>query len=342
MVLSNAIHHVAVTGVTGHLGSVLARRLLAAGFRVRAVVRHSERLNEVPWVQGDGLEVAEADMTDSAAMANALKGVEGVFHVAAVFDVTQMSAAELVRINVTGVENVLRAGKSCGAKRFVLTSSAAGVGTSATKGDVRDEETWNDGAREAYARSKVLSERRAWELAEELGLDLVAVLPGALLGPGFNRLTPTLEMVTGALDNAFPQLPPIDFAFTDVRDVAEAHLRLFKNGNLRGRYLAAGPTLTFRELVQKLHDHRPEVRVPKDMPQWLTRALPPFDALAHLATGAPRKLRSGFVKDYVGRTHALSTDKLNRAIGWRPRPIENTIVDTLSWLREKQNVSLLD
>jgi nucleoside-diphosphate-sugar epimerase len=43
-------------------------------------------------------------------------------HVAAVFDVARMSAAELAEINVSGVENVLRASKSYGAKRIVLTS----------------------------------------------------------------------------------------------------------------------------------------------------------------------------------------------------------------------------
>lgn len=339
--MSKSSDCVAVTGVTGHLGSVLAHRLLKSGYRVRAVVRSVDRLHEMPWVKGEALEVAVADVTDPAAMKSALAGVKSVFHVAAAFDVARLSATELHRLNVGGTENVLRASAENGIRRVVLTSSAAAVGTSGSDGHVRDETDWNDGTREAYARSKVQAERRAWQLAEELGLDLLAVLPGAMLGPGFKRLTPTLAMVDGALKNAFPMLPPIDFAFTDVRDVASAHIRLLESGT-SGRYLVAGETLTFRALVEKLHALRGDVHVPNDMPRWFARILPTLDAVSHLATRAPRTMRSGFVAEYVGRSHILSTEKAARAIGWSPRPFDVTLRDTLTWLETQSNEALLD
>jgi dihydroflavonol-4-reductase len=339
--MSNSIPCVGVTGATGHLGSVLARRLLNAGYRVRAIVRSASRLRETPWVQGKALEVAEADVTDAVAMTAALSGLTGVFHVAAAFDVARLSATELYRVNVGGTETVLKACATNGVRRIVLTSSAAAVGTSGSNREIRNEDVWNDGTRENYARSKVLAERKAWELAEKFKLDLVTVLPGAILGPGFLRLTPTLAMVDGALKNAFPMVPPIDFAFTDVRDVANAQIRLFETGP-SSRYLLAGPTLTFQALLQRLHALRTDVRVPKEMPGWFARLLPVLDAMSHLATRAPRTMRSGFVTEYVGRSHALSTERAVRAIGWSPRAIEATLADTLTWLKSVENVTLLD
>jgi len=339
--MSKLSQYVAVTGASGHLGSVLAHQLLNVGYRVRAVVRSADRLQDMPWVQGAGLDVAEADLTDWAATDKALAGVESVFHAAAAFDVTQLSAAELCRINVGSTENVLRACAKRGVGRIVITSSAAAVGTSGQHREVRDESVWNDHTREPYAHSKVEAERRAWELSGELGLSLVAVLPGAMLGPGFHRLTPTLEMIDGAIKNAFPMLPPIDFAFTDVRDVANAQIRLYESGS-SGRYLVAGPTMTFRALLEEVHQLRPDIEVPKEMASWFASVLPVLDAVSHVLTRAPRTIRSGFVAEYVGRSHVLSTEKAAREIHWSPRPIAITLADTLTWLDAPRNYAMLD
>jgi dihydroflavonol-4-reductase len=162
-----------------------------------------------------------------------------------------------------------------------------------------------------------------------------------VLGPGFNRLTPTLELVDGAVKNAFPMVPPIDFAFTDVRDVADAQVRLYETG-VSGRYLVAGPTLSFRALLQDIHELRNDVGVPNEMPSWLARVLPVLDAISNVATRAPRKMRFGFVAEYVGRSHVLSGDKATRAIGWSPRSLTATLRDTLAWLGPQHDYAMLD
>lgn len=339
--MSKLSQYVAVTGASGHLGSVMAHRLLQAGYRVRAVLRSANRLQNVPWVQGAGLDVAEADLTDLAATEEALAGVEGVFHAAAAFDVTRLSTAELCRVNVGSTENVLRACAKHGVGRIVFTSSAAAVGTSKSHGEVRDESVWNDHTREAYAHSKVRAERCAWQLSGELGLSLVSVLPGAMLGPGFHRLTPTLEMVHGAITNAFPMLPPIDFAFTDVRDVANAQICLYESG-ASGRYLVAGPTMTFHSLLEEIQRLRTNVKVPKEMAHLFARVLPVLDAASHFLTRSPRTIRSGFVAEYVGRNHVLSMEKAGREIQWSPRPLAITLADTLSWMDAQQKYAMLD
>jgi dihydroflavonol-4-reductase len=287
------------------------------------------------------LEIVEADLTDSTATLDALRGLDGVFHTAAVFDVTRASADELLRANVGSTENVLRACGRHGVRRIVLTSSAAAVGTSHSPGEIRDEANWNDTTQEPYALSKVTAERRAWALSKELGINLVSVLPGAMLGPGFTRLTPTLEIVSGAIANAYPMAPPIDFAFTDVRDVAHAHIQLF-DPQFGGRYIVAGPTLGFRSVLEAIHQVRPSVRVPRDMPAWLARLLPVLETLSRPFTRAPRTLTRGFVGEYVGRSHALSTRKAERDIGWAPRQLADTILDTLHWLDGEHDALRLD
>lgn len=339
--MSKLLRYVAVTGATGHLGSVMTRRLLRDGYRVRAVVHSADRIRDVPWVRGAGLDVVAADLTDRAATDKSLDGIEGVFHAAAAFDVTRLSTAELCRINVGSTENVLHACAIHGVERVVVTSTAAAVGTSGPNREVRDERDWNEHTREPYAQSKVKAERRAWELSDELGLNLVSVLPGAMLGPGFHRMTPTLEMVRGAIKNAFPMLPPIDFAFTDVRDVANAQIRLYESATC-GRYLVAGSTMTFYRLLEETRKLREDIKVPKEMASWFARVLPVLDAASHTLTRAPRTIRSGFVAEYVGRSHVFSLAKAARDIAWSPRPLAVTLADTLTWLDDQRNYATLD
>jgi dihydroflavonol-4-reductase len=160
---------------------------------------------------------------------------------------------------------------------------------------------------------------------------MIAVLPGALLGPGFNRPTPTLNLVGTGLANGFPMAPPIDFAFTDVRDVADVHIKLYQSSAAQGRYLASGPVLTVAQLLAAIARQRPAVTIPKTMPDWFARLFPLIDALQHTVTRKPRQMRRGFVAEYVGRHHVLSADKLQREIGWSPRPFEQTLRDTIAW-----------
>jgi dihydroflavonol-4-reductase len=87
--------------------------------------------------------------------------------------------------------------------------------------------------------------------SKDLGINLVSVLPGAMLGPGFTRLTPALEIVPGAIADEYPMVPPIDFASTDVRDVAHAQILLF-DPQFGGCYIVAGPTLGFGAVLEEI------------------------------------------------------------------------------------------
>ena len=67
-----------VTGATGYVGGRLVPRLLEAGFRVRVMVRHLERIRDLPWA--DQVQVAVGDAGDPAAISAALEGVDVAYY----------------------------------------------------------------------------------------------------------------------------------------------------------------------------------------------------------------------------------------------------------------------
>lgn len=182
---------VLVTGANGHLGFSLVKLLKKQGYDVRAGVRNTEDNFKTSRLKKLNVEVVRADLSDPDSLDRALEGRDGLFQVAAVFNLTAKNPEEeVIRPNIDGTVNIMEAARRAGIKKLVYTSSIASVGTIADVGeDPLDESTWNDRAIEPYAISKTLSERKAWELAQLYGISMVSILPGTIIGPDFQRPT---------------------------------------------------------------------------------------------------------------------------------------------------------
>src|SRR5262245_38584497 len=118
----SSTNQVFVTGASGFVGSAVARALIGAGFAVRALVRPSSpRTN----LDGLGIEIAEGDMRDIAAVGRAVKGTRYVFHVAADYRLWARNPDDIRRNNIGGTRVAIEAAKAARADRIVYTSSVA-------------------------------------------------------------------------------------------------------------------------------------------------------------------------------------------------------------------------
>lgn len=327
-----------VTGANGHLGFNLVQALHARGDRVRAGVRSAadtakcEQLRALP-----GVEVVDADLGQPAQLRAAMDGVDTLFHVAAVYSTTEGSrSAEILRAAVGGTEASLRAARDAGVRRVVMTSSMVTLPLTAPGAPPSTEADWNAELRIPYFRAKVESERLAWQLASELPLDLVTVLPGGLIGPGFRRNTPTIDIVQAALMGEFRIGVPFgNFPFIDVRDVVDAHLRVADRA-VAGRFIA-GPDAapSYRELIETLRRIDRRVRRPlMSMPRLAAPMLPLYDALSHRLFGTPRVATPEVVGSVVsGKVWNGSNARAKAELGWAPKiTFEQSLAETLAVL----------
>ncbi|KAL1522998.1 hypothetical protein AB1Y20_017961 [Prymnesium parvum] len=228
-VASAAPTRLAVTGASGYLGAEIVWQAVAQGHSVTAIVRDAAAAARV-LPRGTRL-LPMADLTEAAAAARAAEGVDAVIHTASVFRRCADMEAELVLPNLRMAEAMARACAASGA-RLVLTSSMAAVrgatqpprdGVAYTVDDWNRVSRRSGGGMEAYQYSKMASERRAREMAAELGVELVCLCPSMILGPPRDAASScfSVEMVRRWLDGT---APVSSLLVCDVRDCAAAHI----------------------------------------------------------------------------------------------------------------------
>jgi dihydroflavonol-4-reductase len=324
---------VLVTGGTGYVGSWCIIELLRQGYRVRTTVRDRGRSGELRTAMArevqhiEHFEIIKADLESDEAWPEAVKDCRYVLHIASPFPPKQPKDAEqLIRPAREGTLRVLKACLEANVERVVLTSSSSAMAypTGETP-ELVTEEYWTDPDHPSatpYVKSKVWAEAAAWEfVAHNERSDLLTVIaPSTILGPVLNKdFSYSLRSVACLLDGSVPAIPRLGFAFVDVRDVAELHLRAMTTPAAGGqRYLASGEFHWLEEVAAILRSSlgAEGKRVPRyRAPDFMVKLLAKFNP----------ELRS-VIKE-LGQRRVFSSEKARQMFGWSPRPFQETVVD---------------
>lgn len=327
-----------VTGGNGHLGFNLASLLVSRGHEVGVTVRSLANQQQTERLRALGpIALFEADVRNYEQMYKALECVDVLFHVAAVYSITERSRErELLETALTGTDSTLRAAAARGVRRIVMTSSVVTLPLTNPGARPSTEEDWNSDLRIPYFRAKVESEQRAWALAQELGLELATILPAGIIGPGFMRATPTINLIRACVMGEFRLgAPRGNFSFVDVRDTAEAHLLAAEKGT-SGRFIVGYERApSFDELVRAIALLDGRVRPPlMVLPALAAPLLPFYDAFSHFVFGTPRIATPEAIGATIsGKVYNFSTNRAKQDLGWSPQvPFEQSLRDTLDQL----------
>ncbi|MGQ9707350.1 MAG: NAD-dependent epimerase/dehydratase family protein [bacterium] len=152
---------VLVTGANGFIGSHLCEYLLKKGYEVRGMIR---KTSDRRWIEGLKIKLLFGDLNDAASIKEALKGVEAVFHTAAVVRAGKRS--DFIRVISQGTKTLAGLAMEAGVKRFVLFSSCAAVGP-ARAGEVLNDKKEPRPVSD-YGRAKLAAERAVLRLKERM------------------------------------------------------------------------------------------------------------------------------------------------------------------------------
>ncbi len=285
---------VLLTGVSGFIAKHVALKVLNAGFDVHGTLRRMDRADEVraalaPHLNDTGgrLSFAEADLESDAGWGEAMAGATAMVHTASPFPISQpKDANSLIRPAVEGTRRVLKAAHAAGIRRVVLTSSTVAVLNDGKPDTLQDEADWCDTTlpgTTAYAKSKTLAERSAWDYARANAMQLTTINPGLVLGPPLDEhYGSSLALVERVLRGKDPLLPDFGMPVVDVRDVAEMHLRaLFRPETAGRRYLASAGSMAMVDMGLVLKQAHPGRKIATRVaPRWLMRVIALVDPAA--------------------------------------------------------------
>ncbi|MFW6262217.1 MAG: NAD-dependent epimerase/dehydratase family protein [Spirochaetota bacterium] len=360
---------VAVTGATGHLGTVLVHRLIADGEEVRYVARptsDSRGLYDLP--AGTARRV-DAELFDVDALARAFDGAAVVYHVAGMISFMRGDGEALHRVNVEGTKAVLAAARRAAVPRLVYVGTIEAF--SLEDGDFPiTEETPIDPDRTVmdYGRTKALAMQLVLASGTEPaghsgtnatgtsgGTELatgtpagtsagtepecVVCAPTAFLGPPDYRLSSLGRFVLDTVRGRLPLAVNGGFDFVDVRDVADGVVRAGERGASGRVYLLGGEYATIPDIIGALEEAsgvaRPLVKLP-------VRAILPFAGIVHLycrITGRPPRFTRGSLR-LLSLGVRVDSSRARDELGYQTRPLRETLSDTVGWFADEGLVRL--
>ncbi|MGA4507060.1 NAD-dependent epimerase/dehydratase family protein [Propionibacteriaceae bacterium G1746] len=322
---------IVITGITGFLGSHLARTALQAGYRVRGSLRdltRAEAIRAALAASGapvDELEFAQLDLTRDEGWQEAMGSARFLLHSASPFVTTMpRDRQDLIRPAVEGTDRAITAALSAGVERIVLTSSTVTIshGRGRNGKPHLDADDWIDehgGPMTAYAESKTRAERHAWQLVAQDPARLTAINPGFILGPTLDDDPGTSgATILRLLRGQIPMSPNLTLHVVDVRDVAKVHVAALTDPVAAGKRVpTAFDAIDIHGIGQVLAQRHPDYarRMPRfRAPDWLIRAYAFVDgdmqANVSELSYAPT-LDAGLARQLLGREPIATGDSIS-------------------------------
>jgi dihydroflavonol-4-reductase len=321
------VDEVFLTGATGFVGSHVLHALLAAGYRVRALVRpHSRPLPPVA-----GCTAVVGDVLRAGDLVRQIAGCRYLVHVAALYSFSPAQRHAVWTVNVHGCASILEAARIAGVERAVVTSSSATVGP-ARDGRPATEEDWADDADSVstYHHSKLQQER----VALAARVPVVLVLPTAPVGPGDWKPTPTGKMIVDFMRGRVFASLGSGLNIVPVEDVGRAHVLALQRGRSRERYLVGGENLSLAELWRLLAQICGRRAPTWQLPYHAALAMGWADELrCRLQQGQQPLVPLEGVKMARYQMY-VSWEKAERELGYSPTPVAEALERAVRWYRD--------
>jgi dihydroflavonol-4-reductase len=329
-----------VNGANGHLGNNLVRLLISKGIRVRVAVRNIN--NKEPFI-GLDCEVVQSDITDKQSLVNALQGVDTFYAVGAAFKLwAKDPQKEIYDVNILGISNMIEAAAEARVKRIVYVSSIAALNY--TTIPVKESYGYNPDRRDVYYNSKNDGEKLAFELAKKHGIELVAVLPSAMIGSeAFAPLNVSYNILRLILQKEIPVETNIAPNWVDVKDVAEGCYLAATKGISGERYILANERCTsIRETTKIAQQLFPELKIklPVAVPKPILYVIAWFMELGSKISGKAPLLSIKDIAMFSGLQQDFDLTKSRKELGFDPKKPDRAVKEAMQYLIKQQLVKL--
>ncbi|MBQ9507379.1 MAG: NAD-dependent epimerase/dehydratase family protein [Clostridia bacterium] len=318
-----------ITGGTGYVGLALVKYLVGRGEKVRLLL-----LDDHPCLEGIDCEKLYGNICNPDDLEKAFADAETVYHIAGVVDISGKKEELMWNVNVGGTRNVVEACKKRGVKNLIYVSSIDAYPDKFSEGVISERNSYSEvGLHSPYAITKALATQIVLDAKDEL--KVCCLQPTGVIGPDDYMGSSVGAMVDLFIKGMFPVSMNFGaYNFVDARDMAVAMRCAVDTGRSGECYILGGHKVTVDELMgymaATLGKKKPRVKISKG----LIKPFVPLVSKAMEIAKLPPMLNS-FSLSKLEENCNFSNEKAKKEIGFSPRPVEETIRDTVLWHKKK-------
>jgi dihydroflavonol-4-reductase len=321
-----------LTGATGFIGSHVMQLLLARGDEVVALSRSGRGAAHLKESTSALLTVVRGDLLVPETYRDAVSGCDAVVHVAGWISTRRRDEEKLRVVNVTATQRLWDVCSEAGTGRIVYLASIFAHGRGQGRAPCDETAAFDPSILllpVPYFRAKREAEVLTWQVANERGLPVVFGYPGFCIGPGDEYLS-SMRIVRDFLRGRLPAYVEGGMSFVDVRDAAAGLVGCLDAGQVREKYLLTNHNVSWGAFFESLREVAGGARVPVAVPRGLAGWLGRLSERVVPGMGVSEGDTA-----VMGGTWFYDGSRARRELGMGSRPLERSLADGVSWLRER-------
>ncbi len=319
---------IAVTGSTGHLGSVLVPMLSQQGYQLNCLFRTtrlSEESNQIRWVRGD--------LKDVERLESLFEGVEILIHCASVISIGEDNRKDVYEININATEKLI---DHCVEKKIRLVYISSSTATMPNNPErVLDEKSPLIHSNEFfYGWTKARAEERVLNAVSNQGLDAVILRPTALIGPPdlqpsrFGRTI--VDLYTGRL----PMISSGGYDLLDIRDFSQTVINSMDRARKGEVYVTGGQFYALKELARIVNPSR----IPPVISMKLLLIMLPLIRVYQKFVPLRWPINRESLLTIKRGPRRVDSTKAIEQLGHRCRPLEESVRDLILWMKRNDKI----
>ena len=320
-----------ITGGSGHVGSNLVRKLTDKGYKIRTIDFDGDHRA----FEGFDVELIKGDITNYESLHQVFKGVDIVFHTAAMINLDRRYKEIIRRVNVDGTKNVCEASVKAGVKKLIHFSSVdAFYRFPIDEPLYEDRKLIDDPKAMPYDLSKADGHKIVLEYSKN-GLDASIIHPTSIVGPNDFKPGIPMQALVDMANGKRKLMPRWGYNFIDVRDLCNAAISAVNHGKTGQNYLVGGEYnyyLYIADLIEKQFNRKV---VFGRLPDFVTYLGIPSEYIKSLITKQPRVITLDSIHTGQTGNKVIPCELAKKDLNHDPRPFEETIFDTVEFFLKR-------
>ena len=326
-----------VTGAAGHLGGAITGKLNGQGKTVHILCLPDE--SHIP--KGEHIKVFFGDICDIDSLTELFENISRrrvtLIHCAGIVTISSRYDQKVYDVNVNGTANIISLCDKYRVNKLVYISSVHAIPEPSEDEVITEVDHFSPGdVVGLYAKTKAEATNCVLDYIKQ-GHNANIIHPSGIVGPGDHGRGHITQLVIDFYKGGLTSGVDGGYDFVDVRDVADGVLSCCENSKSGECYIMSGKYCKVYELLHILHEITGKREVKRILPLWFVKLTAPLCELYYKILRQPPLFTAYSL--YTLSSHAkFSNEKAKRELQYKTRPIRQTLIDTVKWLKEAQRI----